>query len=420
MKSFDAVVVFKLDRLGRNAKEILEVHDLLNEYKIVIISLTENIDTSTPHGKMYFTIIAAFSEMELGTIVLRTTLGKETKVRKGKYLNGPKTSYGYVYNLDEKFLRPIPQEAEVVRQMFKWIKDGASIREVTRRLINLGINNSKGHSNWDKSTVGKMLRHPVYAGYVRYRSKRNGEIITKAENIETIITKQEFDDVQVLLDARSGDNRKKHARTSFYFADVLYCAECGAKMVTTVSYNKKGTELRKNYQYYRCANKYKVVGNINRCDESVSTSQLKLMRLFWKYIESFVFPKGNPEIIKEVRDYDAEILDVEKEILKISNRKSSLLKKFLDDLVPQDIYKKTLDEFIKESNFLEKTKQSLIEQKNNASNNTSIILESVINSIDDFRSSFERLNDNQKRFFITKTIKKIYVSAKEITSIEFN
>lgn len=417
-KAFDAVIVFKLDRLGRNAREILEVHDLLIDNNIIIISLSENVDTRTAQGKMYFTILAAIAEMELATIVERTTLGKETKVKKGKYLNGPRTLFGYEYVDD--MLKPVPHEAEMVRNMFRWIKEGASIREVTRRFIKSGIRNYTGSTNWDKSTINKMLKNPTYAGYQRYRSKRNGEIIVLSENIEPIISKEEFDDVQLILEARKSKGTKKYARTSYYFADVIYCAECGAKMVTSATLSRNG-ELRKHYQYYRCTRKYLVDGHIKRCEKSISLSQLKLMKMFWDYIENISLPKPNEDLEEEIRNWDYEIYEIEREIDKNKKRKDSLLKKFLDDLVPQDIYKTTLDELIKEYETLEQTKISLLEQKNNFEKKKNRpIFDSLINSIKDFKSSFEKLPDDKKRFFITKTIKKMYVSADKIVSIEFH
>lgn len=63
-KEFDTLVVYKLSRLGRNLREVLEVAHLLKQYGIDLISITEQIDTSTAMGRAYFHLIAVFDELQ--------------------------------------------------------------------------------------------------------------------------------------------------------------------------------------------------------------------------------------------------------------------------------------------------------------------------------------------------------------------
>lgn len=71
----DTLIVWKLDRLGRNVKGLSELLETLENKGIFFSSLTEGIDTSTPVGKMMFHIIASLAEMESNLISERTRAG---------------------------------------------------------------------------------------------------------------------------------------------------------------------------------------------------------------------------------------------------------------------------------------------------------------------------------------------------------
>lgn len=69
---FDALLVWKLDRLARDQRELLDWRDRVNKYGFALISHTESIDTRTPSGRLMFAIMAAFAEYERDQIGLRT------------------------------------------------------------------------------------------------------------------------------------------------------------------------------------------------------------------------------------------------------------------------------------------------------------------------------------------------------------
>lgn len=81
----DTFVVWKLDRLGRNTKNVLEVIETLIDRGVTFKSLTEQIDLSAgPMGKAMLTILAAFAELERATMIERTRAGLEAAKAKGK------------------------------------------------------------------------------------------------------------------------------------------------------------------------------------------------------------------------------------------------------------------------------------------------------------------------------------------------
>ncbi len=77
----DVVLIYKLDRLSRHVKDVLELVELFDKYKVTLYSLTENLDLSSPFGRAALKMSATFSELERETIVERMEMGKAVPVR---------------------------------------------------------------------------------------------------------------------------------------------------------------------------------------------------------------------------------------------------------------------------------------------------------------------------------------------------
>lgn len=80
----DVVVVYKLDRLGRSLKHLLEIVEILNSKSVALQSLNDNIDTTTPQGRLFFNISASFAEFEKDLIRERTKAGLEAARERGR------------------------------------------------------------------------------------------------------------------------------------------------------------------------------------------------------------------------------------------------------------------------------------------------------------------------------------------------
>jgi DNA invertase Pin-like site-specific DNA recombinase len=89
-KRFDAVLVARFDRFARSTKHLLTALAQFDELKIDFVSLNESIDTSTPMGKMVFTILGAVAELERSLIRERVQAGVDRAKRQGKQLGRPK------------------------------------------------------------------------------------------------------------------------------------------------------------------------------------------------------------------------------------------------------------------------------------------------------------------------------------------
>src|SRR2546425_9980933 len=89
-RRFDAVVVWKFDRFARSVSHLLRALETFKALGIEFVSFSEQVDTSTPMGKMVFTVLGAVAELERSLIVERVKAGLRNARAKGKRLGRPR------------------------------------------------------------------------------------------------------------------------------------------------------------------------------------------------------------------------------------------------------------------------------------------------------------------------------------------
>ena len=89
-RRFDCVVVWKFDRFARSVSHLLRALENFRALGIEFVSFSEQMDTSTPAGKMVFTVLGAVAELERSLIVERVKAGLRNARAKGKRLGRPK------------------------------------------------------------------------------------------------------------------------------------------------------------------------------------------------------------------------------------------------------------------------------------------------------------------------------------------
>ena len=128
------VAVYKLDRLSRSQKDTLYIiEDVLNKNGVDFVSLSENMDTSTPIGRAMLGILSAFAQLERETIKLRTRMGMRERVKSGLWMGGGKVPFGYDYD-DEKGILVPNSDADTVREIYRRYLDGESPNAIANAL----------------------------------------------------------------------------------------------------------------------------------------------------------------------------------------------------------------------------------------------------------------------------------------------
>jgi len=90
-RKFDVVIVWKFDRFARSVSHLLRALETFNALGIAFVSLSEQMDTTTPTGKMVFTVLGAVAELERSLIAERVRAGLRNARTKGKTLGRPRT-----------------------------------------------------------------------------------------------------------------------------------------------------------------------------------------------------------------------------------------------------------------------------------------------------------------------------------------
>ncbi len=118
MQAGDTLIVWKLSRLGRSLKQLIETVQLLEERGIQLRSLHESLDTTTAVGKLLFHVIAAFAQFERDNIVENTTAGLAAARARGR--KGGR--------------RPLMDEQEKSRALALWMAQARPVAEICRSL----------------------------------------------------------------------------------------------------------------------------------------------------------------------------------------------------------------------------------------------------------------------------------------------
>jgi DNA invertase Pin-like site-specific DNA recombinase len=155
-KNKAALVVYSLSRLARSTRDALEISDRLSRCGADLVSLTEQIDTTTAAGRMIFGILAVFSEFERNLVSERTRSGLAYKKSRGEKLGGRYTPYGY--DAREGKLVENKYEQSVVRTMRLRRKEGLSYQSIAQLLDTDDIT-AKAGGKWNAMSVRAAVNY---------------------------------------------------------------------------------------------------------------------------------------------------------------------------------------------------------------------------------------------------------------------
>lgn len=166
------LLVWKFDRLARQiVYAVTAANDLAQRHGLVIRSVTEPIDTSTPMGRTIFAVLAGMAEQELQAITERTWHGRKEKAMRGGFAGGA-APYGYRHDKDGGLVID-EAEAAIVQRVFALHAGGMAQAAIARMLNAEGIPTRRG-GTWRQSQIGYMLENPRYKGMSEYLFRWQG------------------------------------------------------------------------------------------------------------------------------------------------------------------------------------------------------------------------------------------------------
>jgi len=244
----DCVVIYKVDRLSRSLFDFARLMQIFDQHAVSFVSVTQQLNSSTPMGRLTLHILLSFAQFEREIISERTRDKQSAARRKGKWTGGCPV-LGYDPDPQGGRLVVNPIEAQQVRQIFAWfLKHGslmATLEEIHSRKWTLkSWTTRKGGEHvgggFDRPGLVRLLRNVMYRGEVSHQGK-----IYPGEQA-AIVDQNVWKKAQELL----GNPVQGHGRERNQGAllrDLLQCGVCGSRMVAGYT-----THRGRRYSYYVC------------------------------------------------------------------------------------------------------------------------------------------------------------------------
>ncbi len=446
-KELDSVVVYQLNRLGRKVKDILETIDIFKEFNCALHSVTEKIDTSSPMGTMFLTILASISQFERDDMIQRITDNMYILAKDGRWLGGQET-YGFKH-IRESFtdshgktryfssLVIKEDEMDIVLKIYDLFLEMQSLSQVHKYLLQRGVRGKKG-GYINKSSIKSILINPNYVmcnddiieyleedGYIVTNQESGKGILTycKRSNDKTrnnpkiastskhsgVIQPDHWLKVQEIMNMNKDKKPNRGNSTSGLLSGILRCS-CGAVMNVTKSRQlKDGTRP----YYYTCSMKISSGGalcnknNINGLlvdkrviEEVVGYDASKVIEELDKILEKEIYKEDNGKL--------EEIYD---KIKLLKNKKNNMFIQLsnLDLEDDKEIiveYQEVIRGINSEINELNE-KLTDIEQSSNMIIDSEIDIQEIKNKVQNFKDTFEMLKHEDKKKVLSKIFEKI-------------
>lgn len=307
----DMVLVYKLDRLSRSQKDTLFlIEDVFEKNGVGFTSMTENFDTSTPHGKFIIGILSVFAQLEREKIKERTMIGKDSRAKEGKWHGGRWIPIGY--NYDGGLLFPNDYEAMQVKEIAELFLKGTPIRTIERVMQKKGYKHK--HGEWDTKTIRRVLQNPVNVGMIKNRDKWYKGIH------DPILGQKTFDAIQKLMDERREQYGTARPHQTL-LGGILYCKNCGGRYARQ-SYN--------GVYYYICYSRSKKMKKMIK-DPNCKNKNYRMEDLesaILGEIKQLVIDPGRIDQVREnrpVTDATEKIKAITSEIAKIDTQISKMM-----------------------------------------------------------------------------------------------
>jgi site-specific DNA recombinase len=219
----DAVVVWDLDRLHRQPRELEAFFELVDAVGIAenLATVTGEYDLSTPDGRLHARIKGAMARSESDRAGQRLRRRHDELRAAGKVAGGGPRPFGYT---DDR-LQVIAEEAAVIREMASRVLAGDSLRSLAVDLNSRGVRTSQGNE-WDSSGVKRVLMSPRISG--RRAGKVEGEFFEAVW--PPIISPEQSDRLRRTLGSRTPRDRRA-PRRYLLTGGLLRCGRCEAAMV---------------------------------------------------------------------------------------------------------------------------------------------------------------------------------------------
>lgn len=367
------IVIYKLDRLTRSLRDLMNLLHTLDKNGCELHSTYENIDTSSPSGRMLVQVLGMIAEWESANTSMRVTNSMQFKASQGIWMSS--VPFGF-YLGEDKRLKVKEDEASILREAFELIKEGYSTDEAERIII------KKYNVTWGNNYLRRKIRHATTVGNI----ERNGIVYENTH--EAIISESEQNKlIEILENRMTGRRGIEH---NDIFRRRISCQACNSIMVV----NARSFNDYKTVHYsYVCDNCYENKRPFMSVSESV------LEDAFINYMSRLKIE--NMHVLESSDDTSSKVSKLKRRLKTLSKQRERIQRAWITERMNDeelDKYQKEIDE---EEMEIEEELSKLSVKR------TTISSEELMELQEYFSTHFNKLTREEKRSFVQQHIKKI-------------
>lgn len=248
-KQFTVVIIWKVDRFGRNREEIAINKMRCRKNGVRVEYVAEKIP-DTPEGVILESVLEGFAEYYSLQLSQNIRRGIAESAEKCQFTGGSRP-LGYKAGPDMKFAID-EEEAALVRMIFNWYADGMACPEIAERLNSQGFRTLR-NTPFSASSLRTLLKNEKYRGVFNNLGKHI------EGGVPRIVEDELFYKVQEMLKENRRAPAKVHAKVDYILSDKLFCGKCGSPMYGECGTSRNGVR----HNYYSCYNRKK----FHTCDK---------------------------------------------------------------------------------------------------------------------------------------------------------
>ena len=243
--NIDLVITKSISRFARNTLDCLKYIRQLKDKNISVFFEKENINTMDAKGEVLLTIMASLAQQESQSLSQNVKLGLQYRYQQGKVQVNHNRFMGYTKD-EEGNLIIVPEEAEIIKRIYREYLEGKSLAGIGRDLEKDDILTAAGKPRWRPETIKKILLNEKYIGDALLQKTFTVDFLTKkrvkneghvpqyyVENShEAIIPKELFLQAQEELHRRNNiytgaDKNKRLYSSKYALSTITFCGDCG-------------------------------------------------------------------------------------------------------------------------------------------------------------------------------------------------
>lgn len=358
----DMIITKEISRFARNTLDSIQYTRELLSYGVCVWFQNDGINTIDDDSEFRLTIMAGVAQDEIRKLSSRVKFGHAQSIKNGVVLGH--RMYGYSNNQGK--LELIPEEADMVRMVFRDYASGMSTPRIEKKLWNMGYRSFKG-GKISRDVIKNIIRNPKYKGYYCGGKVKVVDMFTKKQEFlpqsEWIMFKDDGSRVPQIIDEATWEKANaylrergeaiKSRRTSFksenIFTGKLFCANDGAPYWMKQHYIRGKEDVR-----WVCS--YKIKNGAASCNSfGLAESELKeiiaeLINKSSENIDSILeeYFEILQSSIKNIPDNKNEISRLEKQIDLLKQKREKILEYNLDGKISDDEFISRNKEYVKQ------------------------------------------------------------------------